>query len=185
MGPSIVLTQRSVVGSITVWALLCLASSAPAITYTYDELDRLNEIVYDDGSRVTYTYDAAGNRLTRVLSVDPDQDGVFFAGGANICTGGQTSGCEDNCPGLANADQVDPDSDSSGNVCDVDDDGDGLDDIHETDTRVYVSPTDTGADPLNPDTDADGHDDVQVTRPGRQWEREPSLRKTVEVSEEI
>ena len=32
-------------------------------------------------------------------------------------------------------------------------------DEHETDTGVYVSPTDTGSDPLNPDTDGDGFED--------------------------
>ena len=32
-------------------------------------------------------------------------------------------------------------------------------DIHETGTGVYVSPTDTGSDPLVADTDGDGYDD--------------------------
>ena len=40
-----------------------------------------------------------------------------------------------------------------------DEDGDGLNDIVETDTGVYVSPTDTGTDPFDPDTDDDGVDD--------------------------
>jgi YD repeat-containing protein len=33
-------------------------------TYVYDELNRLIQIIYEDGRRVTYTYDATGNRLT-------------------------------------------------------------------------------------------------------------------------
>jgi hypothetical protein len=37
-----------------------------------------------------------------------------------------------------------------------DDDNDGLLDIYETDTGTYVSPTDTGTDPLDPDSDDDG-----------------------------
>ena len=32
--------------------------------YVYDELNRLIQIIYEDGRRVTYTYDASGNRIT-------------------------------------------------------------------------------------------------------------------------
>ena len=39
---------------------------------------------------------------------------------------------------------------------DMDDDGDGLEDIYETDTGIYNDATDTGTDPLDPDTDNDG-----------------------------
>ena len=38
-------------------------------------------------------------------------------------------------------------------------DADGLLDVVETDTGTYVDPNDTGTDPLNPDSDADGLDD--------------------------
>ena len=41
----------------------------------------------------------------------------------------------------------------------MDSDHDGLDDSVETDTRIYISPDDTGSDPNNPDTDGDGVDD--------------------------
>jgi hypothetical protein len=39
---------------------------------------------------------------------------------------------------------------------DPDDDDDGLLDVYETDTGIYVSPTDTGTDANDPDTDDDG-----------------------------
>jgi YD repeat-containing protein len=32
--------------------------------YVYDELNRLIQVIYEDGRRVTYTYDASGNRIT-------------------------------------------------------------------------------------------------------------------------
>lgn len=34
-----------------------------ATLYTYDELNRLTQVVYDDGRRIEYRYDAAGNLL--------------------------------------------------------------------------------------------------------------------------
>ena len=40
--------------------------------------------------------------------------------------------------------------------CAEDSDGDGLPDCVETNTGIYVSPSDTGTDPRNPDTDGDG-----------------------------
>ena len=45
------------------------------------------------------------------------------------------------------------------NIGAVDSDGDGLPDTVETNTGTYVSPTDTGSDPTNPDTDGDGLND--------------------------
>ena len=42
------------------------------------------------------------------------------------------------------------------NMLQLDTDGDGLPDWVEIGTGVYVSPTDTGTDPNNPDTDGDG-----------------------------
>jgi YD repeat-containing protein len=33
-------------------------------TYVYDELNRLIQVIYEDGRKVIYTYDALGNRIT-------------------------------------------------------------------------------------------------------------------------
>jgi hypothetical protein len=65
----------------------------------------------------------------------------------------------DNCPAAANLGQQDFDGDASGDVCDADDDGDGLLDTVETGTGIYVSPTDTGSNPLDSDSDGDGRPD--------------------------
>jgi hypothetical protein len=54
---------------------------------------------------------------------------------------------------------LDLDDDGIQSFFDPDDDNDGLDDVVETNTGVFVSAFDTGSDPLNPDTDSDGLDD--------------------------
>jgi hypothetical protein len=56
--------------------------------------------------------------------IDYDGDGVGNDGSgdgqyANLrCTGGATTGCDDNCPGVPNADQQDTDGDLVGDACD-------------------------------------------------------------------
>ncbi|MEK9694575.1 MAG: putative Ig domain-containing protein [Candidatus Poseidoniales archaeon] len=45
---------------------------------------------------------------------------------------------------------------------DLDDDGDGVEDVNETNTGIYVDDTDTGTNPLLPDTDFDGTCDGPV-----------------------
>ena len=77
--------------------------------------------------------------------------------------------CEDNCPAVANGpaqagvpgvgNQTDSEADASGDACDADDDNDLLNDVVETDTGTYVSPSNTGSDRLLFDTDVDGLSD--------------------------
>jgi YD repeat-containing protein len=44
-------------------------ASAENVTYTYDNLNRLTRAQYPDGAVIEYTYDAAGNRLARNLTI--------------------------------------------------------------------------------------------------------------------
>jgi DNA-binding beta-propeller fold protein YncE len=65
----------------------------------------------------------------------------------------------DNCAVLSNPGQQNFDGDAQGDACDSDDDNDSLLDVVETGTGVYVSPTDTGSNPLDADTDDDARPD--------------------------
>jgi YD repeat-containing protein len=49
---------------------VCLAvpaALAESITYTYDLMNRLTQVQYNDGTTVTYSYDKMGNRLTEAV----------------------------------------------------------------------------------------------------------------------
>lgn len=78
------------------------------------------------------------------IDQDPDDDGI--ANGV------------DNCPDLANADQANNDGDPQGDLCDTDDDNDGLADTEED---QYAT------DPRLADTDGDGRTDGEEIGEGR------------------
>lgn len=48
---------------------------------------------------------------------DGDADGVPETGDAAVCQGGQFADCSDNCPAVANSNQLDSDGDSIGDAC--------------------------------------------------------------------
>lgn len=80
------------------------------------------------------------------VSVDTDNDGIADAA--------------DNCPNTYNPLQENNDNDAEGDVCDDDDDNDGLTDVEEMNfdgDPAYNPLTDT--DPFNADTDGDGLSD--------------------------
>ena len=72
------------------FACLFSAWSANGISYTYDSLNRLTKADYGAGVEISYTYDAAGNRLTYSdIDTTPYVDTTVVAWGTN--PNGQTN----------------------------------------------------------------------------------------------
>ncbi|MBA4392197.1 MAG: hypothetical protein C0407_01460 [Desulfobacca sp.] len=81
-----------------------LASYARSINYTYDDMNRLIEVLYGDGSRIQYTYDAKGNRVSKTIQAEttPPTTTATPAGGLYnssqsvtlSCNDGTGSGCD-------------------------------------------------------------------------------------------
>ena len=103
--------------------------------------------------------DRDGDGRGDVCDNDVDGDGVLDdgdnSGSTNdkVCKTGESTGCDDNCPLIKNADQANtygPADDLEGDACD-DTDNDGLTDKDEVDTH--------NTDPEKADTDGDGLND--------------------------
>jgi YD repeat-containing protein len=62
----------SLVLCIALWSLglFATATRSEAVTYTYDNMNRLISAKYDNGQEIKYAYDEAGNILT-VISKAP------------------------------------------------------------------------------------------------------------------
>lgn len=62
------MVNNPVLSAIILSALTAAPWHAQAVQYTNDPLNRLTRVTYANGTAVNYTYDAAGNRLTQVVS---------------------------------------------------------------------------------------------------------------------
>ena len=71
---------------------LTLAATAQ---YTYDKLNRLTQVQYDDGTIIQYSYDAVGNRLIQQVTA--------FTPPPQAPASGQTSGSVSNAPLIRNS----------------------------------------------------------------------------------
>jgi YD repeat-containing protein len=160
--------------ALTVFLSICCLSmiftaSSHAETYAYDKAGRLTGVSYDDGSSLTYTYDAAGNIIAK--GPDTDNDGLPDSLESTTCTDPNDADTDDDgiIDGAEDANHngdVDPGETSP---CNIDSDGDGIQDGTEsgittpamgsdTDMGVFQPDLDftTTTNPLDKDTDGDG-----------------------------
>ena len=128
----------------------------------------LTEDLDDDGDGISdLEEDAEGTD-----PLNPDTDGDGMCDGAIAvnphCVAGPDAFPTDpagdtDTDGDGKPDTLNPPSNSVPSLEeDLDDDGDGVEDVNETDTGIYVDETDRGTNPLNPDTDFDGTCDGPV-----------------------
>ena len=52
--------------------LFAAPAAAGTISYSYDQLGRLVQAVYPDGTTIQYTYDSYGNRTAYVVTGSPN-----------------------------------------------------------------------------------------------------------------
>lgn len=58
------MNKKLIIFLLILVSLLSFSPIAEAAEYTYDDLGRLTQVSYSDGSTIAYTYDAAGNILS-------------------------------------------------------------------------------------------------------------------------
>ncbi|MBP1153063.1 MULTISPECIES: RHS repeat domain-containing protein [unclassified Methylocaldum] len=63
--------NTSIIASAAVAASLAGPAWAGSVTYTYDTLGRVITATYSNGVVITYSYDAAGNRTSHLVTGAP------------------------------------------------------------------------------------------------------------------
>jgi YD repeat-containing protein len=75
---------RRLLSGLLILLPIALQAQAENVTHTYDDLNRLIRSDYDEGTVVEYSYDAAGNRLSRQVDVFVNNPPVANAGADQV-----------------------------------------------------------------------------------------------------
>lgn len=117
--PLTVILASSDTSVLSLPASVIIPANMASITFA---VSAVNNLVIDDDREVqiTVSADAYTSSMTSLTVLDDDDD-----------DGDAVSNTLDNCPLMANTDQADFEGDGVGDVCDLDDDGDGMPDTYE------------------------------------------------------
>lgn len=131
--------------------------STEGAQFAYDDLHRLTTVTYENSMVIQYTYDAAGNRLSKVKTiVDTDADGITDGDEVNIY-GTDPNNADTDGDGINDGDElaywgtnwnVDYDSDGLNNLVDADADNDGFSDGEELERGTDPSEWDSIRAPI-------------------------------------
>ena len=86
---------------LSILALMLASTWVGAVTYTYDDVDRITSVTYDDGSKTSFAYDAAGNivsvstiatKATQTISAIRLSTNMLAVGGNATASATATSG---------------------------------------------------------------------------------------------
>jgi len=143
--------------STTPFDLLILHDDFKAYSVYYDTA------VYDEDT-LLFNVDSDINEINKVMSftyVGYIRYGEFLnlSGSGSTINDSDNDGVEnsiDNCPSVPNPDQTDTDKDGDGNVCDPDDDNDGMPD--EWEIANFLDPL---LDDAHDDADEDGYTNLE------------------------
>ena len=82
---------------ILIFFISVIASYGESVQYSYDELNRLIQIRYGDGTVINYSYDQAGNRIAETIpDTTPPTTTASPAGGVYNTAQSVTLTCNDN-----------------------------------------------------------------------------------------
>ncbi len=57
-----------------------LSAQAQSVAYSFDQLNRLTQVNYGNGSTIGFTYDGAGNRLSQIIAAAPNPNTIYVSG---------------------------------------------------------------------------------------------------------
>ena len=143
-----------------------------AVTYKYDELNRLKTATYESGVIYTYSYDDAGNLLnitSKGITQDKDTDGDGISDAKEKTLGLDPTKADSDGDGYLDSEEIgdinhprDTDNDGTIDALDTDSDNDGISDANEK--RYGFDPLD--ASNATQDEDGDGVSNIDEINNG-------------------